>query len=91
METIASSCAAVLRGLPPEISAILAWPLAAGPMLAAHARVEGCRAGTLAVAVPDPAWRAEIERMRPELLRALQALLPPGAVRQIALQAGGRA
>ena len=91
MDSITASCAPLLRTLPVETAALLAWPLAAGPLLAAHTRAEQCRGGTLAVAVLDAAWQIEIERMRPELLRGLRALLPPGAVRQLALTSGGRA
>lgn len=85
---MAASLTALLRNLPAETAALLAWPLAAGPTLAARTRAERCHDGTLSVIVLDATWRPEIERMRQELLSGLGALLPAGAVRHLVLQSG---
>lgn len=83
---LASSLGPALRALPPATAALLAWPLAAGPTLAARARARGLRAGVLTLSVTDAAWSDSIAAMRAELLAALALWLGPGVVSDITLE-----
>lgn len=83
MEDLRSSLAAALRQLPPAAAApaaLLAWGLVAGPQLAARAEAVALEEGVLRLRVADPAWRREVQALRPELLRGLAAVLGPGRV-----------
>lgn len=92
MEDLRSSLAAALRQLPPEAAAsaaVLAWGVVAGPQLAAHAPAVALDQGVLRLRVADPAWRREIQALRPELLRALAAVLGPGRILGLGFAAAG--
>lgn len=69
------------EAMPPALAAALAWKLAAGPDLAARAEVRECREGVLRLHAADAATRAQIEAVLPELLRALNRILPAGCRR----------
>ena len=45
------------------------WEAIVGPQLAAHARPAAVRAGTLVVAVDDPAWASQVRFLEAELVR----------------------
>lgn len=62
--------------MPAALATALAWKLAAGPELADRAEVRACRAGVLLLHAADTATRAQIEAVTPELLRALNRILP---------------
>ena len=48
-----------------------AWPVVCGAAIAERARVVGYEAGVLRVQVAGPAWLAQMQSMRPRLLREL--------------------
>ena len=52
-----------------------AWEVAAGPAIAERTRVEGLTEGVLRLHVEDPAWRAPLLEMVPELLARLRSAL----------------
>ncbi|MGH9413328.1 MAG: DciA family protein [Terriglobales bacterium] len=66
------------EALPAAAAGALAWKLAAGEELASRARFADWRAGVLLLQEADAATRAQIESVAPELLRALNRMLPGG-------------
>ena len=67
-----------------------AWGRAVGPHLRAVARPGAYRQGHLTVHVPDSAWKRELDRLRPEFLSRLAALLPARAVERITFRVAER-
>jgi predicted nucleic acid-binding Zn ribbon protein len=61
----------------------LAWPTAAGPILAQVTRPLSLLSGQLTVAVPSPVWVQELNYLQDPLLDTLNAQLDGTAVRRI--------
>jgi predicted nucleic acid-binding Zn ribbon protein len=91
MQAISSTATSVIRGIlaeqphsPAKIR--FAWQMAAGRALARAGHVE-CRAdGVLAIHANGEAWRRELRRARPMLLRRLNELLGPDVVTELRVQ-----
>ena len=60
-----------------------AWPELVGESVAGHARPRSLRAGTLVVAVDEPAWATQLRWLEADLLTRLAEVLGVGAVTQI--------
>jgi predicted nucleic acid-binding Zn ribbon protein len=75
-KTLQSIMVEALKRLPTEQLPQAAWDFAAGTAVAETTRVLGCEAGTLAVEVPDPTWRAQLYAMAPQFLARLNRILP---------------
>jgi hypothetical protein len=55
---------------------MLAWPLACGSAVAERTRAMKFRAGVLWVEVPDAGWRAELVRLAPHYISAINKYSP---------------
>ena len=79
--------AEVVRRQPPSAARTkFAWSLAAGPALSRTSTVELTNA-TLTVRPRDTRWSAEITRSADTILKRMQHLLGPEAVRRILVRA----
>jgi predicted nucleic acid-binding Zn ribbon protein len=56
------------------------WEEAVGPAVAAHTKPLSLRAGTLVVAVDNPAWATQLRLLHGELLARLAGVAGEGAV-----------
>ncbi|HUK73841.1 MAG TPA: DUF721 domain-containing protein [Candidatus Bathyarchaeia archaeon] len=54
---------------------LLAWPVACGARIAARTTAESFADGVLAVAVPDDAWRHQLQSLIPQYLAALNQMV----------------
>lgn len=69
-EVLGSALAGSLgKGASDEDRLAAAWPVACGMALAGRTRVAGVEAGVLRVAVADAAWLAQMQSLRPRLVR----------------------
>ncbi|MBF0152847.1 MAG: DUF721 domain-containing protein [Magnetococcales bacterium] len=64
------------------------WVEVVGPLLARHTEPLRLSDGTLTIRVDSPAWKSELEFIKPDLLERLAPLLPPGELKQINLKQG---
>ena len=64
----------VLQRVPPKQSALLAWPVACGSVVAERTRVLTFERGVLSVEVPDRGWRRELSALAGQYLAALNRL-----------------
>ena len=70
-DVLRSSLAASLASASAEDRVAAAWPVVCGAAVAGRARVVGYDAGVLRVQVAGAAWLAQMQSMRPRLLREL--------------------
>ena len=64
-----------LQRTPQEQAPVLAWSLVCGASVAEKTQATGFRDGVLQVAVPDEAWRAQLEKMAPQYLAGLNRMV----------------
>ncbi len=60
-----------LRRTGEEPSALLAWPIACGAMIAEKTRAVSLEDGILRVEVPDRTWRGELKTLAPRYLATI--------------------
>ncbi len=63
--------AQALRQTGPEQSALLAWPLACGAMVAEKTRAVALEDSILRVEVPDRGWREQLKSLAPRYLATI--------------------
>jgi len=68
------------RGGPALVDLLQRWPEVVGEQLAAHSRPVALRAGTLTIAVDEPAWGAQLGWLEADILRRLTEALGAGVV-----------
>ncbi len=86
MEAIRQVLGTLLSSLPPQLrddAPVLAWPVVAGGLMGRRVRARACRQGILQLETSDPAWRQEVARSAPHILREFERLLGPGQVREL--------
>ena len=79
-------------GLAPKVEAAGAvgdWPQRVGPQIAAVTRATAVNEGTLFVSVATSAWLMELNLMKGELLRRVNAGRKEGKIRQIVFTMAG--
>lgn len=54
---------------------VMAWPMVCGAKIAERARAVSFSSGVLTVAVPDEAWRQQLQSFLPQYLAALNQLV----------------
>jgi predicted nucleic acid-binding Zn ribbon protein len=59
------------------------WPELVGEAVAAHARPRSLRAGTLVVAVDEPAWATQLRWLEADLVGRLTEVLGEGQIDRI--------
>ncbi len=64
------------------------WTEVVGPLLSRHTEPVRLSDGTLTIRVDSPAWKSELEFIKPELLERLAPLLPAGELKRIQLKQG---
>lgn len=64
-------------------SVFASWPDVVGESVAAHARPRSLNAGTLVVAVDEPAWATQLRWLEADLVTRLAEVLGPGQVERI--------
>jgi len=74
-------------GIDPAL--LVEWPQLVGPALAAHTRPRALRAGTLVVAVDDPAWATQLRWLEADLVARLGELVGPDRVVRIEVRVRG--
>lgn len=68
--------------------ALVVWEKVVGPQIAGHTRPHKLRDGILEVGVDQPAWMQQLQLMKPQILRKLNAELGDMPVREIFLKRG---
>lgn len=63
-----------------------AWGRAVGAHVRAVSSLSSCSAGCLLVDVRDARWKQELERLKPDIIARLSAILPASPVRDIAFR-----
>jgi hypothetical protein len=87
-QTAVRALQALLAGQPTtDAKVVFAWTIAAGPVLSRAATVRWSETGTLQVAARSDAWRQEVTRARPLIVRRMNELLGTELVRRIAIDA----
>jgi predicted nucleic acid-binding Zn ribbon protein len=92
METIRCALETAVRSLkelPAEQRTMLAWAIAAGPLIAGHSRVAAFRPGALEIEVEDERWRRQLAPMNEDLIGRLRELLGADAPRRLAFKTPG--
>jgi len=67
----------LLRAHPADEAVLLAWPLVCGKEVAERSQAVAFSEGKLAVEVPDPAWRNQLQSFAPRYLSEYEGLLGP--------------
>ncbi len=69
---------------------VMAWPIVCGAKIAERAPAVGFASGVLTVAVPDEAWRRQLQSFLPQYLAALNQLVaePIAAIEFRTIQPG---
>ena len=60
---------------------VTAWPLACGSHIAERTHAVSFTDGVLTVAVPDEAWRAQLQSFVPQYIAALNQIVPERVTR----------
>ncbi|MDT8441581.1 MAG: DUF721 domain-containing protein [Desulfuromonadales bacterium] len=71
-----------------QARALVIWEEVVGPQIAAHTRARKLRDGVLEVGVDQPTWMQQLQLMKPQILRKLNAELGDAPVRDIFLKRG---
>jgi len=75
--------AEALKNATPDQAPLLAWPLVCGPGVANRTRPMDFQGGVLRVEVPDKEWKAQLEALVPDYLRAFATLVEKKKVEKI--------
>jgi predicted nucleic acid-binding Zn ribbon protein len=71
-----------LRQLPASETPVIAWPIVCGSAVSERTRATGFRDGVLTVEVADAGWKAELQRLAPRYVAAINRFTTE-AVRRI--------
>ena len=72
-----------LKKASPDEAPLLAWPLVCGPGVANRTKPMDFRGGVLRVQVPDKEWKAQLESLVTDYLRAFGMLVKKKRVERI--------
>lgn len=75
--------AETLKNASADQAPLLAWPLVCGPGVANRTRPMDFVAGTLRIQVPDKEWKAQLESLASDYLRAFATLVQKKKVERI--------
>lgn len=75
--------AETLKNASADQAPLLAWPLVCGPGVANRTRPMDFRGGVLRIQVPDKEWKAQLESLKADYLRAFGTLVDKKKVEQI--------
>lgn len=71
-----------------QYRALVIWDEVVGPQIAARARPNKIRGSVLEICVDQPAWMQQLQLMKPQILKKLNAQLGEGEIKEIFLKKG---
>lgn len=71
-----------------QTRALIVWDRVVGPQIAAHTRPHKIREDVLEICVDQPAWMQQLQLMKPQILKKLNAELGDAPLRDIFLRRG---